>query len=203
MQNGPIRQRNPVCEITLKNNTETVKPRVSRYVKMRQVFSDDMELKFIEVWHKRLVDKQGTMTLQSEKVDKVVTVLNDYSKEIGHGLNAKQIKNKIDSMKKKAKSEYKAVRMKTTTGANVEDDHHLEVRIDLNAKINRRPITQPCIAKSRLRQRYSGGPSGARRPRSWARWLSREKASELEVQYNFIMTHPYLQIRFHFADSVL
>ena len=76
-------------------------------VKMRQVFSDDMELKFIEVWHKLLADKQGTMTLQAEKVEKVVNVLNDYAMEIGHDLlNAKQIKNKIDSMKKKAKSAY-------------------------------------------------------------------------------------------------
>ena len=76
-------------------------------VKMRQVFSDDMELKFIEVWHKLLADRQGTMTLQAEKVEKVVNVLNDYAKEIGHDLlNAKQIKNKIDGMKKKAKSAY-------------------------------------------------------------------------------------------------
>ena len=35
-------------------------------VKMRQVFSDDMELKFIEVWHKLLADWQGTMTMQAE-----------------------------------------------------------------------------------------------------------------------------------------
>ena len=41
-------------------------------------------------------------------------------------------KNKIDSMKKKAKIAYKSVRMKTTTGANVKDDVDLEVRIDLN-----------------------------------------------------------------------
>ena len=40
------------------------------------------------------------MTLQAEKVEKVVNVLNDYAKEIGHDLpNAKQIKNEIDSMK--------------------------------------------------------------------------------------------------------
>ena len=59
-------------------------------VKMRQVFSDNMELKFIEVWHKLLADKQGTMTLQAEKMEKVVNVLNDYAKEIGHDLlNAK------------------------------------------------------------------------------------------------------------------
>ena len=46
-------------------------------VKMRQVFSDDMELKLIEVWQKLLADKQGAMTLQAEKVEKVVNVLND------------------------------------------------------------------------------------------------------------------------------
>ena len=51
-------------------------------VKMRQVFSDDVELKFIEVWHKLLADKQGTMTLHAENVDKVVNVLNGYAKEI-------------------------------------------------------------------------------------------------------------------------
>ena len=40
-------------------------------------------------------------------MEKVVNVLNDYAKEIRHDLlNAKQIKNKIDSMKKKAKSAY-------------------------------------------------------------------------------------------------
>ena len=62
-------------------------------VKMRQVFSDDMELKVIEVWHKLLADKLGMMTLQAEKVDKVVNLLNGYVKEIAHDLlNAKQIK---------------------------------------------------------------------------------------------------------------
>ena len=65
-----------------------------------------MELKFSEVWHKLLAGKQGTMTLQAEKVDKVVNALNDYAKEIGHDLNAQQIKNIIDSMKKKAESAY-------------------------------------------------------------------------------------------------
>ena len=95
---------------------------------METVFSDDMELKFIQLWHDILVGKQGTMTSLQEKIDGVLVELNAYACEIGHQeLTAKQIKNKIDSLKKKAKAACKAVRVKTTTGCLVELDFDLEV----------------------------------------------------------------------------
>ena len=53
--------------------------------------------------------------------------LNAYACEIWHQeLTAKQVKNKIDSLKKKAKAAYKAVRVKTTTGC-LESGFDLEV----------------------------------------------------------------------------
>lgn len=97
---------------------------------MKTVFSDDMELKFIEIWHGIILSRQGTMTSQQEKIDIAVQELNKYAATIGQEpLSAKQVKNKIDSLKKKAKLAYKTVRIKTTTGTLVEDDYDLEVRI--------------------------------------------------------------------------
>ena len=95
---------------------------------MKTVFTDNMELRFIEVWHSILTSTEGTMTSQAEKIDKALVLLKEYAPTIGHALfNHKQVKNKIDSLKKKAKAAYKDVRVKTTTGANVEDDYDLEV----------------------------------------------------------------------------
>ena len=54
--------------------------------------------------------------------------LNTHAHAIGHPeVTGKQIKNKIDSLKKKAKAAYTAVRVKTTTGCLVESDFDLEV----------------------------------------------------------------------------
>ena len=80
-----------------------------------------MELKFIEIGHAILRDSQGTMASQVEKVDKALSLMNEYATSIGQDhLNASILKNKIDSIKKKAKAAYKAVRIHTNTGANVE-----------------------------------------------------------------------------------
>lgn len=85
-----------------------------------------MELKSIQLWHDILAKKQVT-SLQ-EKIDGVLVKLNAYAHEIGHQeLTAKQIKNKIDSLQKKAKAAYRAARVKTTTGCHVESDFDLEV----------------------------------------------------------------------------
>ena len=60
------------------------------------------------------------MTSLQEKIDKVLVELNTYARAIGHPeVTAKQIKNKIDSLKK-AKAACMAVRVKTTTGCLVE-----------------------------------------------------------------------------------
>ena len=90
---------------------------------MKTVFSDNLELKFIQLWHDTLAVRQGMMTSLQEKIDKMLVELNTYAHAIGHPeVTAKQIKNKIDSLKKKAKAAYAAVRVKTTTGCLVELD---------------------------------------------------------------------------------
>ena len=95
---------------------------------MKTVFSDDMELKFIEVWRRIISSSQGAMKTLADKVEEALEMLNGNAEEIGHeNLGEKQVKNKIDSIKRKAKAVYRQVRVKTTTGSNVEDDYDLEV----------------------------------------------------------------------------
>ena len=87
-----------------------------------------MELKFIEVWHRIISSSQGAMKTLADKVEEALEMLNGYAEEIGHeNLSEKQVKNKIDSIKRKAKAVYSQVRVKTTTGSNIEDDYDLEV----------------------------------------------------------------------------
>ena len=95
---------------------------------MKTVLSDDMELKFIEVWHRIISSSEGAMKTLADKVEEALEMLNGYADEIGHeNLSEKQVKNKIDSIKRNAKAVYRQVRVKTTTGSNVEDDYDLEV----------------------------------------------------------------------------
>ena len=95
---------------------------------MKTVFTGDMELKFIQLQHNVLLERQRTMTSLQEKIDGVLVEFNAYAQEIGHQeLTAKQVKNKTDSLNKKAMAAYKAVRVKSTTGCLVESDFDLEV----------------------------------------------------------------------------
>lgn len=94
----------------------------------RKTFSEEMELRFMQSWHDILLAKQGTMTSQSEKISLCLVGLNRYAKEVGHpDLSIDQVKNKLDSLRAKAKRIYAEVRRKTTTGSLVEDDFDLEV----------------------------------------------------------------------------
>ena len=95
---------------------------------MKKCFSSDLELFFIQVWYDILSSKQGAMVSQAEKLDEARKKVNEYAKEIGHDeVTNVQLRNKIDSLRKKGKDLYKTVRTKTTTGALVEDDYDLEV----------------------------------------------------------------------------
>ena len=68
------------------------------------------------------------MTSQAEKIALFTDELNRQAKEIGHSeLTTDRVKNKLDSVRAKAKKLYQDVRRKTSTGALVENDFDLEV----------------------------------------------------------------------------
>ena len=68
------------------------------------------------------------MTSQAEKIALCTDELNRQAKEIGYSeLTTDRVKNKLDSVRAKAKKLYQDVRRKTSTGALVENDFDLEV----------------------------------------------------------------------------
>ena len=68
------------------------------------------------------------MISQAEKIALCTDELNRQAKEIGHpDPSTDRVKNKLDSVRAKAKKLYQDVRRNTSTGALMENDFDLEV----------------------------------------------------------------------------
>lgn len=89
----------------------------------RQVFSDAMEEKLIELWAEFQKDKAGSMMKRSKKEKEIAQKLNLYAKAIGEAdvdISQSVVHNKLDNIKAKAKEHYKRFKKATATGSAVD-----------------------------------------------------------------------------------
>lgn len=90
----------------------------------RQLFSDEVENRLIELWAEYQRNKSGTMVKRGHKEKEIADKLNSYARELGaedSDYTALMIHNKIDNLKSKAKEIYRRNRRATSTG-NAADD---------------------------------------------------------------------------------
>ena len=90
----------------------------------RQVFSEEVEAKLIQLWGEHVKKKSGTMMKRSVKEKEVAEALTAYSRQLGDTesvYTASVIHSKIDNLKTKAKEHYKRFRRMTATGSPVGD----------------------------------------------------------------------------------
>ena len=91
---------------------------------LRQVFSEEVEAKLIQLWGEHVKTKSGTMMKRSVKEKEVAEALTAYSRQLGDTesvYTASVIHSKIDNLKTKAKEHYKRFRRMTATGRPVGD----------------------------------------------------------------------------------
>ena len=94
------------------------------------IFSLELELQFLQVYHEVASSSQGKMLSQVERLIMVAKRLSKFCKEAGlddFEWTAKLCKNKLDTIRKKAKRLYDKLKEETRTGSAVEDGFNREV----------------------------------------------------------------------------
>eukprot|EP00117_Sycon_ciliatum_P009588 scpid100057/ scgid11820/ len=86
----------------------------------RQVFTEEIEAKLIQLWGEYVKNKSGTMVRRSVKEKEIGEALTRFARQLDNTdveFTASVVHHKIDNLKAKAKEHYKKYRKMTATGS--------------------------------------------------------------------------------------
>eukprot|EP00117_Sycon_ciliatum_P010189 scpid100544/ scgid12188/ len=91
---------------------------------LRQVFTEEIEAKLIQLWGEYVKNKSGTMVRRSVKEKEIGEALTRFARQLDNTdveFTASVVHHKIDNLKAKAKEHYKKYRKMTATGSPAGD----------------------------------------------------------------------------------